>query len=54
MKQLNIIQKVIKMSHKFPLSHDSWDHEELEAISQVVKDRFFTMSVKVKKFEEEF
>ena len=42
------------MSHKFPLSHDSWDHEELEAISQVVKDRFFTMSVKVKKFEEEF
>ena len=42
------------MSHKFPLSYDSWDHEELEAISQVVKDRFFTMSTKVKKFEEEF
>ena len=42
------------MSYKFPLSCDSWDHEELEAISQVVKDRFFTMSTKVKKFEEEF
>ncbi len=42
------------MSYKFPLSCDSWDHEELKAISQVVKDRFFTMSTKVKKFEEEF
>ncbi len=42
------------MSNKFPLSYDSWDHEEIEAISQVVKDKFFTMSKKVKKFEEEF
>ena len=42
------------MSYKYPLSHDSWDHEELEAITQVVKDRFFTMSKRVKKFEEEF
>ena len=42
------------MSYKYPLSYDSWDHEELEAIKQVVDDRFFTMSKKVKKFEEEF
>tara|TARA_B100001057_G_scaffold363073_1_gene365728 strand:+ start:119 stop:1288 length:1170 start_codon:yes stop_codon:yes gene_type:complete len=42
------------MAYKFPLSYDSWDHEEKEAIYEVVKDGFFTMSKKVKKFEEEF
>ena len=42
------------MVYKFPLSHDSWDHEEKEAIFEVVKDGFFTMGKKVKKFEEEF
>ena len=42
------------MSYKFPLAHDSWDHEEKNAIYQVVKDGFFTMNVKVKKFEREF
>ena len=42
------------MAYKFPLSYDSWDHEEKEAIFEVVKDGFFTMGKKVKKFEEEF
>ena len=42
------------MAYKFPLSYDSWDHEEKEAIFKVVKDGFFTMGKKVKKFEEEF
>tara|TARA_B100000989_G_C19507772_1_gene457309 strand:- start:198 stop:1358 length:1161 start_codon:yes stop_codon:yes gene_type:complete len=42
------------MTYKFPLSYDSWDHEEPEAIYEVVKDGFFTMGKKVKKFEEEF
>ena len=42
------------MAYKFPLSYDSWDHEEKEAIFEVVKDSFFTMGKKVKKFEEEF
>ena len=42
------------MTYKFPLSYDSWDHEEKEAIYEVVKDGFFTMGKKVKKFEEEF
>ena len=42
------------MAYKFPLSYDSWDHEEKEAIFEVVKDGFFTMGKKVKKFEEKF
>ena len=42
------------MAYKFPLSYDSWDHQEKEAIFEVVKDGFFTMGKKVKKFEEEF
>ena len=42
------------MTYKFPLSYDSWDHEEKEAIYEVVNDGFFTMGKKVKKFEEEF
>ena len=42
------------MTYKFPLSYDSWNHEEQEAIYEVVKDGFFTMGKKVKKFEEEF
>ena len=42
------------MTYKFPLSYESWDHEEKEAIYEVVKDGFFTMGKKVKKFEEEF
>ena len=42
------------MTYKFPLSYDSWNHEEPEAIYEVVKDGFFTMGKKVKKFEEEF
>ena len=42
------------MAYKFPLSYDSWDHKEKEAIFEVVKDGFFTMGKKVKKFEEEF
>lgn len=42
------------MSHKFPLSFDSWDEQEKEAISEVVQDGFFTMSKRVKKFEEDF
>ena len=44
----------MKMSHKFPLAHDSWNHLEKEAIIQIVKDGYFTMNAKVKKFEEEF
>ena len=42
------------MTYKFPLSYDSWDHQEKEAISEIVKDGFFTMGKRVKKFEEEF
>ena len=42
------------MSYKFPLAHDSWDNDEREAIYQVVKEGYFTMGPKVKKFEEEF
>ncbi len=42
------------MAYKFPLSHDSWDQQEKDAIFDVVKDGFFTMGKKVKKFEEEF
>ena len=42
------------MSYKFPLACDSWDHQEKEAIMKVVKDGFFTMSTRVKKFEDEF
>ena len=42
------------MCHKFPLSFDSWDEQEKEAISEVVQDGFFTMSKRVKKFEEDF
>lgn len=42
------------MSYKFPLSYDSWDHLEKEAIEQVVNDGYFTMSKNVEKFEEEF
>ena len=42
------------MYYKFPLAHDSWDNDEKEAIYQVVKEGYFTMGPKVKKFEEEF
>lgn len=42
------------MFYKFPLAHDSWDNDEKEAIYQVVKEGYFTMGPKVKKFEEEF
>lgn len=42
------------MAYKFPLSYDSWDHQEKEAIFDVVKDGFFTMGKKVKRFEEQF
>ena len=42
------------MAYKFPLSYDSWDQQEKDAIFEVVKDGFFTMGKKVKKFEEEF
>ena len=37
------------MSYKFPLAHDSWDHEEKNAIYQVVKDGFFYHECKGKK-----
>ena len=42
------------MAYKFPLSYDSWDHQEKEAIFDVVKDGFFTMGKKVKRFEDQF
>ena len=42
------------MHYKFPLAFDSWDHQEKEAIMQIVKDGVFTMGTRVKKFEEEF
>lgn len=42
------------MDYKFPLSHDSWDQKEKEAIFEVIEGGFFTMGSKVKKFEKEF
>jgi dTDP-4-amino-4,6-dideoxygalactose transaminase len=34
------------MSYKFPLAYNSWDHQEKEAIQNVIKDGFFTMGKK--------
>ena len=42
------------MTYKFPLSYDSWDSEELDAINDVVKSGYFTMGKKVKEFELAF
>ena len=42
------------MSYKFPLAYNSWDHQEKEAIQNVIKDGFFTMGKKVNHFEENF
>ena len=42
------------MSYKFPLAFDSWDNEEKDAISEVVKTGKFTMGKKVKEFESSF
>ena len=42
------------MSYKFPLAFDSWDNDEKDAISEVVKTGKFTMGTKVKEFEISF
>jgi CDP-4-dehydro-6-deoxyglucose reductase, E1 len=42
------------MSYKFPLAYNSWDHQEKEAIQNVIKDGFFTMGKRVNHFEENF
>ena len=42
------------MSYKFPLAYDSWDHQEEDAIKNVISDGFYTMGKKVKEFEENF
>ena len=44
----------MRMAYKFPLSFDSWDHQERLAINKVVEDGFFTMGKKVKQFEKDF
>lgn len=38
----------------YPLTSDSWGEKEIKALNEVVKSRQFTMSKKVRKFEEEF
>ena len=42
------------MKKVYPLSDDTWDNEELEAIREVIESRQFTMGAKTKEFEEKF
>ena len=39
---------------RYPLSCDTWDEQELEAIQSVIKSGRYTMGPQVKKFEQEF
>ena len=39
---------------KYPLSDDTWDAEEIEAIEEVVDSRQFTMGPKTKEYEQKF
>lgn len=39
---------------EYPLTVDTWDQDELNAIQNVVESKRFTMGPRVKKFEEEF
>ena len=38
----------------YPLATSSWDHQEIEAINDVIKSNRFTMGEKVFNFEKEF
>ncbi|MCR5026161.1 MAG: aminotransferase class V-fold PLP-dependent enzyme, partial [Methanobrevibacter sp.] len=38
----------------YPLSADTWDEKEYEAINRVIKSNRFTIGPEVEKFEEEF
>jgi len=42
------------MKKIYPLSNDTWDNEEIEAIQEVIESRRFTMGQKTKEFEEKF
>ena len=39
---------------EYPLSDNTWDQEEIDAINAVVESRQFTMGLKTKEFEEKF
>ena len=39
---------------KYPLASNSWDQDELDAISSVIRSGMYTMGSKVKLFEEQF
>ena len=43
-----------KMKIIYPLSNDTWDKNELDAIQEVIESRRFTMGPKTKEFEEKF
>tara|TARA_B100000886_G_scaffold200312_1_gene138254 strand:+ start:14995 stop:16161 length:1167 start_codon:yes stop_codon:yes gene_type:complete len=38
----------------YPLASSSWDHEEIEAIHEVIDSDIFTMNTRVRKFEQEY
>lgn len=42
------------MSNFYPLATSSWDHKEIEAIQNVIKDGFFSMGKQVSACEEDF
>ncbi|MDA9048111.1 DegT/DnrJ/EryC1/StrS family aminotransferase [Hellea sp.] len=42
------------MTKQHPLATSSWDHKELDAIQDVIKNNKFSMGPKVKEFEENF
>lgn len=44
------------MSEKiiYPLASSSWDHEEIEAIHEVIDSDIYTMNKRVRKFEQEY
>ncbi len=46
--------KNISSNENYSLASDSWDHEEINAINDVIKSNRFTMGEKVKIFENEF
>jgi CDP-4-dehydro-6-deoxyglucose reductase, E1 len=45
---------VSKTDYKYPLSTSTWNHEEIEAIENVIQSNRFTMGQKVEDFENEF
>ena len=48
------LERLLKMSFKFPLATSSWDNAEYDAIQRVIKSDRFTMGVEVESFEKKF